>query len=112
MPDETGRPGCDAGVFNSTMRTPMSTLFRALILCCCIAALSATAAPPPVIETIAGRQLESLTIRHPASPVTLVFESGLRGTIDKWGKVLEGASRDATVFAYNRPGYGNSEVPM
>jgi pimeloyl-ACP methyl ester carboxylesterase len=90
----------------------MSTLFRALILFCCFTALSAAAAPPPVIETIAGRQVESLTIRHPASPVTLVFEAGMRGTIDKWGRVLEGASRDATVFAYNRPGYGNSEVAM
>jgi pimeloyl-ACP methyl ester carboxylesterase len=90
----------------------MSALFRTLILCCCLATLSAAAAPLPMVETIAGRQVESLTIRHPASPLTLVFEAGSRGTIAKWGKVLEGASRDATVFAYNRPGYGNSEAAM
>jgi pimeloyl-ACP methyl ester carboxylesterase len=89
----------------------MSKLFRAFILTC-ISTLCVAAAPAPVIDTIGGRQVESLTIRHPASPVTLVFEAGSRGTIDKWGKVLEGASREATVFAYNRPGYGNSEVAM
>lgn len=94
----------------------MSTLFRRLLCAfCCLAAafatsFSAAAGPAPVIEPIAGRQVESLTIHHPASPCVVVFESGSRGTIAKWGKVLEGASRDATVFAYNRPGYGNSEA--
>jgi pimeloyl-ACP methyl ester carboxylesterase len=114
MPDAMGLPGCDAGVFNPTMRAPMSSmpqLFRTLIfLVFCMACARAAAGPQPVIETIAGRKVESLTLRHPASPFTVVFEAGSRGTIDKWGKVLEGASRDATVFAYNRPGYGNSEV--
>jgi pimeloyl-ACP methyl ester carboxylesterase len=91
----------------------MSTLCRALALSIlCFAAACAAAQPAPVVETIGGRRLESLTIRNPASPVTLVFEAGSRGTIDKWGKVLEGASRDATVFAYNRPGYGNSEAAL
>jgi pimeloyl-ACP methyl ester carboxylesterase len=93
----------------------MPTLFRSLILSSflslfCLASLCAAAEPQPVVDTIAGRRVESLTIRHPASPFTVVFEAGSRGTIDKWGKVLEGASRDATVFAYNRPGYGNSDV--
>jgi pimeloyl-ACP methyl ester carboxylesterase len=93
------------------MKTPMSMLFRTLILSfCCIAALSAAAEPKPVIDTVAGRRVESLTIRHPAAPFTVVFEAGSRGTIDKWGRVLEDASREATVFAYNRPGYGNSDV--
>jgi pimeloyl-ACP methyl ester carboxylesterase len=89
----------------------MSTLFRALALSIlCFAAACAAAQPAPVVETIGGRRVESLTIRHPMSPLTLVFEAGSRATIDKWGKVLEGASRDATVFAYNRPGYGNSDA--
>jgi pimeloyl-ACP methyl ester carboxylesterase len=89
----------------------MPTLLRTLILSLCwIASLSAAAAPQPVIDTIAGRRVESLTIRNAASPFTVVFEAGSRGTIDKWGQVLAGASREATVFAYNRPGYGNSDV--
>ena len=89
----------------------MSKPFRALIFfCCCLATFSAAAEPKPAVDTIGGRQVESLTIRNPASPLVVVFEAGSRGTIDKWGRVLEGASRDATVFAYNRPGYGNSEA--
>jgi pimeloyl-ACP methyl ester carboxylesterase len=90
----------------------MSKLVRALTLfILCLSSVSARAAQPaPVVETIAGRQVESLTIRNPASPLVVVFEAGSRGTIEKWGKVLEGAGRDATVFAYNRPGYGNSEA--
>lgn len=71
----------------------------------------AGAAPAPVVETIAGRQVESLTLRHPSSPFTVVFEAGSRGTIDKWGRVLDDVGRDATVFAYHRPGYGNSSLP-
>jgi pimeloyl-ACP methyl ester carboxylesterase len=65
--------------------------------------------PASTIETIDGRQVESATIRNSVSPCVVVFEGGSRGTLDKWGKVLEGTSQDATVFAYNRPGYGNSE---
>lgn len=76
----------------------------------CLSSLCAAAAPQSTVETIAGRRVESVTLRHPASPYVLVFEGGSRGTIDKWGQVLEGASRDATVFAYNRPGYGNSDA--
>ena len=66
------------------------------------------AAPAPVVDTIGGRQVESLTIRHPASKEVIVFEGGSRNTIDKWGTVPEQLSRDSTVFVYNRPGYGNS----
>ncbi|NNG22622.1 alpha/beta fold hydrolase [Telluria aromaticivorans] len=68
------------------------------------------AAPAPVVDTIGGRQVESLTIRHPASKDVVVFEGGSRNTIDKWGTVPEQLGLDATVFAYNRPGYGNSSV--
>jgi len=76
----------------------------------CLSSLCLAAAPQPVTDTIGGRRVESVILRQPASPYVLVFEGGSRGTIDKWGEVLEGASRDATVFAYNRPGYGNSDT--
>jgi pimeloyl-ACP methyl ester carboxylesterase len=93
------------------MFTPCPKLSSALALSIlCLSSVCAAAQPAPVIETIAGRKVESLTIRNPASPFVAVFEAGSRGTIDKWGQVLEGAGRDATVFAYNRPGYGNSEA--
>jgi pimeloyl-ACP methyl ester carboxylesterase len=93
------------------MSTPGPKLVSALILSfSCLVPPCAAAQNQPVVESIAGRQVESLTIHNPASPLVVVFEAGSRGTIDKWGKVLEGAGRDATVFAYNRPGYGNSEA--
>ena len=79
-------------------------------LCLFLPGAALAAASAPVVDTIGGRQVESLTIRHPASKEVIVFEGGSRNTIDKWGTVPEQLSRDATVFAYNRPGYGNSEV--
>ena len=51
-----------------------------------------------------------MTIKHPASNVVVVFESGLRGTLDRWDKVLDAVSPSASVFAYNRPGYANSDA--
>jgi pimeloyl-ACP methyl ester carboxylesterase len=106
------RPGCDAGAFNPTTRTPMSTPIRTLTFSTLfLAALCARAQslPLPALDTIDGRQVESLTLRHPASPCVVVFEGGSRNTLDKWGAVLAGVGREATVFAYNRPGYGNSQ---
>lgn len=41
---------------------------------------------------------------------TVVFENGLGGTMDWWVKVLPEIAKDATAFAYNRPGYGKSDA--
>jgi pimeloyl-ACP methyl ester carboxylesterase len=85
--------------------------FRSLVLsCCCLVVATAAAQTQPTLHTIGGRKVEALTIYNPASPCVVVFEAGSRGTIDQWSKVLAAASRDATVFAYNRPGYGNSDA--
>lgn len=68
------------------------------------------ALPTPALDTMGGRQVESLLLRGaPAQPV-VVFEGGSRGTIDKWGSVPERLAQEATVFAYNRPGYGHSDA--
>ncbi|AXA92720.1 alpha/beta fold hydrolase [Massilia sp. YMA4] len=89
----------------------MSKPFRSLILsCCCLAVATAAAQTQPTVQAIGARKVEALTVRHPASCCVVVFEAGSRGTIDKWAGVLAAASRDATVFAYNRPGYGNSDI--
>jgi len=61
-------------------------------------------------ETVDGRKLESLTLRNPSAKATVVFENGSRATIAGWDKVLDAVAPDATVFAYNRPGYGASEA--
>ena len=83
-------------------------LFLSVLLLACLG--NAVAAPVTVVESIDGRQVESLTIRHPASKDVVVFEGGSRNTIDKWGSVPQQLGQEATVFAYHRPGYGNSEA--
>jgi len=74
------------------------------------AATSAHAAPAYDVDTVDGRRVESLTMRHPSSTNVIVLEGGSRSTIDKWGVVPGQLAHDATVFAYHRPGYGNSEA--
>ena len=80
-------------------------------LLCAASAMPALAAlPATVIDTLDGRQVESLTWRHPTSRDVVVFENGSRATMDKWGVVPARLAADASVFAYHRPGYGNSEA--
>lgn len=74
------------------------------------AATAAPALPVPAIDSIGGRQLESLTLRHATSRDVVVFENGSRATIEKWGTVPARLAQQASVFAYNRPGYGHSEA--
>lgn len=61
------------------------------------------------VDTIAGRQIESLTIKNPDTNIIIVFENGLRATVDGWDKVMDALAPNASIFAYNRPGYGNSQ---
>jgi pimeloyl-ACP methyl ester carboxylesterase len=86
------------------------SIILAIVLELLLAASGALAAQPaPTLETIDGRQVESLTIRQPAAAApVVVFEAGSRGTLERWGRVPGLVGREATVFAYNRPGYGNS----
>ena len=70
--------------------------FLAITLACLGAAGAATCAPR--IDTIAGRQVESVTLRHASSQEIVVFEGGSRGTIAKWGTVPERLAADASVF--------------
>lgn len=57
----------------------------------------------------AQRRIESLTIPQCAAKPVVVFENGANETFDTWDKVIAAVKPDATIFAYNRPGYGNSE---
>ncbi len=41
--------------------------------------------------------------------VPVIIENGLGGRMVLWEKVLSEISKDATTFAYNRPGYGESD---
>ena len=41
---------------------------------------------------------------------TVVFETGMGPSIDTWNTILDSVSQHAMVYAYNRPGYGNSNI--
>ncbi len=72
----------------------------ALFLACHANASGADVSPP---------RIESVTTAHCASQPVIVFENGSGATLDTWDKVIASIKMDATVFAYNRPGYGKSE---
>ncbi len=61
------------------------------------------------IANIDGRNLELELIKAVTPTATVVFENGLRQTLDGWGAVIGAIKGNATVFAYNRPGYGKSD---
>lgn len=96
--------------FRPCLRKPLSfacAVPGALALLLAGAPLGA-AAESPVLERIGGRPLESVTLRNPASQAVVVFENGSRATLDGWNRVFDAVRPDASVFAYNRPGYANS----
>lgn len=92
-------------------QAPALRLLSPLLLLCLLCASPAQAAVErATVDVIDGRRVESLTIRNPAAKATVVFENGSRATLDGWDKVVDAVSPGATVFAYNRPGYANSEA--
>jgi len=63
--------------------------------------------PNSTLEKLNDRKVELAVTQHSTPPV--IFENGLGGRMEWWSKVLPDISRDTTTFAYNRPGYGNSD---
>lgn len=63
--------------------------------------------PNSRLEKINNKNVEFALTRHDTVPV--VFENGLGGRMEWWKNVLPAISNDTTTFAYNRPGYGNSD---
>jgi pimeloyl-ACP methyl ester carboxylesterase len=68
---------------------------------------SCASLPHSATEKINDRRIEFASTQHDSVPV--VFENGLGGRMEWWEKVLSEISKDTTTFAYNRPGYGNSD---
>jgi len=62
--------------------------------------------PNAKLEKLGQQQVELALTRHGTPPV--VFENGLGGRMEWWAKVLPGLA-NTTTFAYNRPGYGDSD---
>lgn len=63
--------------------------------------------PKATTDRIDKRQVEYALTGNGNGAV--VFENGLGGTIDWWAKVFPEIAKNTTAFAYNRPGYGNSD---
>lgn len=94
--------------YNFRLRKIMMILRSALFMSGLLYAGCALAAPATT-KLVDGHLLELVAVKQPAAGITVVFENGSRATVDKWDKVIDGIGARASVFAYNRPGYGNSE---
>ena len=85
------------------MRHNLLLLFGIILLC----TLSGCASLPSAsLETVNNKTTEYAQINRSAPVV--VFENGLGASMDSWRNVFSEIGKDVTVFAYNRPGYGNS----
>lgn len=97
-------------MFPQTTAGRKNILSIVILLGCLSMSGSVSSAPATAsVDMITGRQVESLTIKHPSANGSIVFENGLRATMDGWDKVIDSLVPDASIFAYNRPGYGNSQ---
>lgn len=63
--------------------------------------------PDKTTAQIDNRRVEYALARN--GDKTVVFENGLGGTMDWWAKVFPEVAKNTTAFAYNRPGYGESD---
>lgn len=73
-----------------------------------LAALSACGTNlTPTIAHVSGRDVE--VVEAGAGDVTVVFESGLGDDWTPWDEVASEVAEGARVFAYSRPGYGDSD---
>ncbi len=64
--------------------------------------------PNSTTEKINDRHIEFALTQHEET-IPVIFENGLGGRMEWWKKIIPEISKDATTFAYNRPGYGNSD---
>lgn len=87
------------------MKTKLFTISIAVLI---VALLSGCASlPNSTTEKINNSHIEFAMTQHNTVPV--IIENGLGGRMVLWEKVLSEISKDATTFAYNRPGYGESD---
>jgi pimeloyl-ACP methyl ester carboxylesterase len=62
----------------------------------------------PGTTRVVGHQRVEVAQAGQGTPV-VVLAHGLGGTMDWWAKVFPAVARETTVFAYDRPGYGDSD---
>ena len=68
---------------------------------------SCASLPNSATEKINDRHTEFALTQRDTIPV--VFENGLGGRMEWWKNIIPEISKNTTTFAYNRPGYGNSD---
>lgn len=80
-----------------------------LVLLLCAMLTSGCASLPSAQTAQVGERHVEYVQAGEGYPV-VVFENGLGGTMDWWAKVLPEIAAESTTFAYNRPGYGRSDL--
>lgn len=86
---------------SSLFRSRTSALLALVVLSACGTNLT------PTIAHVDGRDVE--VVEAGAGDVTVVFESGLGADWTPWDEVASEVADHARVFAYSRPGYGDSD---
>lgn len=89
-----------------TIITTGKRIARCFSLLLALALASCATLPDANTAQVDGRRVEYKLVRHDTPAV--VFENGLGASFNTWAEVFPEISRDATAFAYNRPGYGQS----
>ncbi len=84
----------------------MKFLLPPLLLACVLLIQGCASLPDAHKERLGGQRVE-YALSGQGTPA-VVFENGLGGTLDWWAKVFPELAKDTTVFAYHRPGYGDS----
>jgi pimeloyl-ACP methyl ester carboxylesterase len=82
-------------------------IFASILLLFLVMLPGCATIPNVATEEFNNRRVEYSLIR--SGGTTVVFENGLDGKMNWWRKVIPEISKDATTFAYNRPGYGRSD---
>jgi pimeloyl-ACP methyl ester carboxylesterase len=95
----------------SSIRHLSSRLLRFLASACALLIFATLAACgtnlTPTIVQVSGRDVE--VVEAGEGDVTVVFESGLGDDWTPWDQVASEVAGEARVFAYSRPGYGDSD---
>lgn len=86
---------------------PLGLAARALALLLLAALAACSTRLTPTVAQVSGRSVE--VVEAGAGAVTVVFESGLGDDWEPWDEVASEVARSTRVFAYSRPGYGDSD---
>ena len=92
---------------SSCSTRPLRFIMRALALLALATVAACSTNLTPTIVQVSGRSVEIVEVG--AGPIAVVFESGLGNDWEPWDEVASEVSLRTRVFAYSRPGYGDSD---